>query len=157
MASLGFSAKHGLGRDELTSEESQSSAKRKNDKKYEEAEILKAKIKKDPSHALDNEIFLNKYLQAFQNKKGIEEKVTRMDDIIVRKSNVDDLVRLTTKYYKRSSHVGNKSERDKLTKSQLREIKERSTKAGNREIRELQAIGKGQLLTHPEYISKKKK
>ena len=58
-----------------------------------------------------------------------------MGSIVVRKGNVDDLVKVTQKFY-------HELKRDK---------------DGAREIRELHAIGKGQLLQHPEYIAKKKK
>ena len=58
-----------------------------------------------------------------------------MGDIVMPKNNVDDLVKLMGKHYK-----------------SLRRVKE-----GNREIRELQAIFKGQLLAHPEYVARKKK
>ena len=40
------------------SEESESSEKRKNEEKFEQAEILKAKIKENPEHAIESEIFL---------------------------------------------------------------------------------------------------
>ena len=58
-----------------------------------------------------------------------------MAGIIMAKTNLDDLVKFTLKFYKDQKKV----------------------KEGNRQARELQSIAKGQLLKNPEFIARKQK
>ena len=107
--------------------------KTKNDK-YELAEKIKNQIKADPTSAIQSEIFYDKHILNFLTNKGLEEK-QRMAGIIMAKTNLDDLVKFTLKFYK---------DQKKVTE-------------GNRQARELQSIAKGQLLKNPEFIARKKK
>ena len=87
--------------------------KTKNDEKYELAEKLSHKIKADPSYAIESEIFYDKHITNYEANKGLEEK-QRIAGIIMHKTNLDDLVKLTIRHYRNQRKVkeGNRQARE---------------------------------------------
>ena len=90
---------------------------------------MKSKISDDGNYAIDANILFGEHLKFYQQKLGIEER-QKIGDRVQPPSQMDNLVKLTQKFYK----------------------KQKRYEKGNREVRELQAIHKGQLLNNPEKI-----
>ena len=71
MSKLGFKRRTG---ESESDNESTTSAKRRNEEKFEHAERLKAKIKANPNLAIESEVFYGKHLTSYKSKQGLEEK-----------------------------------------------------------------------------------
>ena len=68
------------------------------------AEELKSKIAKDRDYAIDCELLYDEHLKFYQQKLGIEER-QRMDDMVMPPSQMDNLVKLTMKFYRKQKRI----------------------------------------------------